>query len=327
MNRGIFSSLIENQNYKDSDKRISVELQTYHRFWYDLLVNPNSISKDIDTRQQIYDYMKEQKQKVESHLEKRFIYFICSRVKVRFNLKRKPFYNPFNNNLTIHLLIGKKEEKHIIKHKFYDVHLQDFSKPKIDLTDKFITLTDSNGNLTTLSIHDLLESSRYSFGISSKVEYVGSTKNPHIRPINGSHTGLSDALYKLSNEDFDFMIYFNIFNVITETSNSKSIFNFVFANSMTDEISVEKEGKLIENSFIFYYDAESQNRNRKREKTELLEVLKKLELENNVKAIKFYYETEELNDYTLFSSTAVKSNYSHKFSVTIKDGDINIIRE
>lgn len=70
MNRGIFSSLIENQNYKDSDKRLSVELQTYHRFWYDLLVNPNSISKDIDTRQQIYDYMKEQKQKVESHLEK-----------------------------------------------------------------------------------------------------------------------------------------------------------------------------------------------------------------------------------------------------------------
>lgn len=99
-----------------------------------------------------------------------------------------------------------------------------FSNLKIDLTDKYITLTDSNGDLTTASVHDFLEGSDINLGISSNVEYVGYTENPHTRPTNGSHTGLSDTLYKVSNEDFDTLIYFNVFKVITEGCRYNSSF-------------------------------------------------------------------------------------------------------
>lgn len=95
MYRGIFSYLSSNDMYNSSEKEWIVELDRYHRYWYDLIVNPSEVAEYFDTRQLIVDYLKKIKKEVEAHLEKRFIYFICSRERVRFNINKKPSYNPF----------------------------------------------------------------------------------------------------------------------------------------------------------------------------------------------------------------------------------------
>jgi len=327
LSRGLFSSIKENDIYKDSDKKWIVELQRYYRYWYDLIVNPDEVAEGFDTRKLIVNYLKVIKKEVEEKLEKRFVYFICSRTKVRFNIKKRPTYNPFTKKVKIHLLIGKNEKHKSIHCQFFDKNLGRFCKPKIDLTDKYITLTDSHGDLTTASIHDFLERADINLGISSNVEYVGFTENPHKRPTNGSHTGLSDTLYKVSNEHCDTFIYFNIFNVITEATGNSFKINFVIPNSMTDEIGVELEGKILEKCLIFYFNAVSQSRNKDKELSELKNRLAGIARENRIRSISFYYEIEDSNDYGLFSSSVVSAKHSHRFTVRIADDDVEINRD
>lgn len=324
MSRDQYSSIINNNAYKNAEKDWGIELDRYHKYWYDLVVYNQDVAEYFDTRKLIYEYLKELKKNVEESLEKRFIYFICSREKVRFNTKIKPSYNPFTRKMKIHILIGKNEKPSTIKCMFFDALSKKPVRPKIILSDKYITIEDSLGNLTTASIHDFLESANIQLGIFNKVEYVGYTKNPHTRPTNGSHTGLSDTLYKISNENLDTLIYFNIFKVTTCAISKKHLFNFTLPNAMTNEINAELEGKLIEKSLILYFDSFSQNRNKEKEYSELKENLSKIKKENNIKSIQFNYEFEEFNEYGIFFSSKTPPKIRHSFTVQNLDDKIDI---
>nr|CDQ35142.1 hypothetical protein BN993_04610 [Virgibacillus halodenitrificans] len=324
MSRGMFSLIINNDIYKQSEKEWIVELQRYHRYWYDLVVNPNEVADYFDTRKLIVDYLRDIKAQVEENLEKRFVYFICSRTRVRFNIEKKPSYNPITKMVKIHILVGKERSKKSIKCKFFDFHKNRFCRPKIDLTEKYITITDSRGDLTTSSIHDFLEAANIFLGIDSKVEYVGYTKNPHTRPTNGAHTGLSDVLYKISDENYDSLIYFNVFKVTTRAISENSMLNFTVANAMTDEVNAEFEGSILEKRFIFYFDSISQNRNKDKEMQEFKKALHKIDVENKVNSIHISYEFERPNEYGVFSSSKVPPKLGHVFTVRKNKENVEI---
>lgn len=324
MNRGIYSSILGNDFYQNSEKELIVELERYHKYWYDLIVNPNEVADYFNSREAIVSYLKTVKKNVDDHLKKRFVYFICSRTKIRFNTNKKPFYNPVTKKMKIHILVGKSEKKQIIKCQFFDIPTNKFCKPKLKITDKYITITDSRGDLVTASVHDFIEQAGINLGLYSNVEYVGYTKNPHTRPTNSSHAGLSDVLYKVSNESYDIFIYFNVFKVTTQAANNKAKLNIVISNAMTDELDVELEGKLIEKCFIFYFDALSQNRNKDQEMTELKNSLDKINNENKINRVNFIYEFEEENEYGVFSSSKVLPSINHTFNVIKVEDDVKI---
>lgn len=319
MTRGIYSSLIENEAYKQAEKDWFVELSRSYMYWYDLVINPSEAGEIFNTRKLIVDYLEQLKKEVEKNLEKRFVYFICSRTKVRFNTRRKPRYNPLTKRLKIHLLIGKKERK-TVKVKFYDIVTHNFFKPKVELTEKYITVTDDRGDKATSSIHDFLSGSGINLGYNTKIQYVGYTKNPHTRPTNGAHSGLNEVLYNVSNEEHDTLIFFNLFKVTTDAKNTNMMFNFVVANSMIDEIKVDLEGLLIEKCFILYFDSNNQTKNKEKEREELKNNLLKLSKENKINSIQFCYEFETLNDYWSLSSSKVKPQPRHVFTVSL-DGE------
>ncbi|MCX8964389.1 hypothetical protein EHW66_04990 [Erwinia psidii] len=313
--RGIFSSLLSHKLYSSDEKKWVVELEKHHCYWYDLVVNPKEVADYFDTRKLIVDKLMKIKEEVDSHLEKRFIYFICSREKVRFNVKRKPSYNFFTGQVKIHILIGAAKKRKKIKCTFVDINTGKVFRPGISLTEKFITLKDANGYLTTYPIHDFLDNTDINLGIDSRVEYVGYTKNPHTRPTNGAHTGLSDVLHEVAEENRDCLIYFNVFKVTTHSKNAAHGINFYFANAMSNEVDVDLEGKILEKCFIFYFDSVNQSRNKEIEWQELEKNLLKLAQKNKIKAIHIHYEFKEVNDYGIFSSSRVPASERHFFTV------------
>ena len=325
MHRGLFSSLSAHQAYHSNAKDWMVELERYHRYWYDLVVNPNDVAEYFDTRSLIVDYLSGIKKEVEAHLEKRFVYFICSRERVRFNVKKSPTYNPLTRKMKIHLLVGEKNHKRSFTCQFVDRASGRFFRPDVKVTDKYITLKDATGYLVTYSVHDFLEQTHTSLGLDSRVEYVGFTKNPHTRPTNGSHTGLSDVLHQLAEEKRDSLIYFNTFRVYAYAKNNKYNLNFTFANAMTNEVDAELEGKLIEKCFIFYFDAKNQTRNKINERKELEKSLAKIADENKINSIHINYDVEEGNEYTLFSSSRVPASPQHLFTVKKDQEGVKII--
>lgn len=326
LSRGLFSSIINNEEYRSSEKEWIVELQRYHMYWYDLVINPGEVADYFDTRSLIVEYLKHIKQCVEESLEKRFIYFICSRTKVRFNAKKKPTYNPITKTVKIHILLGGEQKKTSVKVKFFDGALNRFWNPKIVLTDKYITITDSRGDLTTASIHDFLSGTRVNFGLHSNVEYVGYTENPHLRPTNGAHSGLNEVLYRVPNDSFDTLIYFNVFKVTTNAVSADSMLNFVLSNAMTDEIGAELEGKIIEKCFILYFDSKNQTKNKEKERSELTNNLRKIIDENRIRAIHIGYGFEEAHEYGFFASSSIPPSHEHIFNVKVVDSKLEINR-
>lgn len=326
MNRGFFASIINNEVYKNSEKNWSVELSNSWMYWYDLLANPNDTGYPFDTKKLIVEYLTNLKKEVEQSLEKRFVYFICSRPKIRFNTKKNPTYNPLTKRYKFHLLVGKKARKKTARVAFFNIKTEKFEKKEFEITEKYITITDGEGDKITSSIHDFLSNAEVNFEFPTNVEYVGYTKNPDSRPTNGAHTGLSDVLHNVSNEESDILILFNLFKVSTCASSQNQALNFLISNPMTNEVNVDLEGQIIEKCFILYFDSDKQNKNKENEKNELKNNLLKLSQENKIGSIRVYYEFERPTEYWLLSSSNIAPRAGHRFTVKLTDDNLEIIK-
>ena len=321
----MFESIIDNVAYQEGYKDWFITLSYSSIHWYDLIVNPKQINSTFDTKQIITNQLKILKQQVEEELEKRFIYFICSRTKVRFNTNKTPTYNPITKTIKLHLLIGKDNIKKSIKIIIENIIIEKYIFPKVMITDKFITFYLKNGNTISSSVHDLLNTLDINLGINSKIQYVGYTKNPNTRPINGTHAGLSEVLYNVYTQDNDIFIIFNLFKITTKSLNNNYGFNFIIPNSMSNEIDVDLEGQILEKCLILFFNSSNQTKNKEKEYTELKNNLLEISNENKINTIQFYYEFERYNEYWFFYSSKVEANTKHIFTLELKNNSLQII--
>ena len=321
MNRGICDFYSHDRVYNNSKKEWLVGLVQSQMYWYELLVNGH---EKIDTRKLIVNQVKNLKEDVESCLEKRFVYFICSRKKVRFCIDTPPVLTPFHGFMKLRVLVGReKEPKEFVVEALYD-EFWDAVIPEIDETGRFIIFTHPSGHSNCFSIHDYLMNFHVNLGYSTKVEYVGVTKNPNDRPLNGVHGGLTDVLYNVSNDDNDILVFFNIFKVITNAAGNKYNITYNIANAMTDEVKVDQEGDVIEKAFRFYFDSDTQKRHRDTERREIVNDLKDMSQKNNIQSVHMLYEVEDESEYYQFSSSKVLPKHSHCFTIALSDDDINL---
>jgi hypothetical protein len=319
MNRGMFKSLVGHDGYTSAEKDWLVELSFTSCHWYDLLSSP---PPQIDTRKNIVDYLAALRQQVEESLEKRFIYFICTRKRVRFNTRKKPTYSRFTSRMTFHVLVGRDEKPMQFEITFRDAESGRPFKPTVEIDDRFIAWGPEGETKALSSIHDFLMTCDIDLGFPTLVQYVGYTQSPEKRPTNGSHTGLSDVLARVSNEENDVFLIFNLFKVLTKASNAPYMLNFIFANAMTDEIDVDLEGRIIEKCFISYFDSENQTRARDNERAELRNNLEALIKQNKINSVQFVYDVDPPTEYWKLGSSRVRPNLKHAFTVRLESGDI-----
>jgi hypothetical protein len=135
---------------------------------------------------------------------------------------------------------------------------------------------------------------------------------------------LTDVLRRVSNEDNDIFVTFNLFKVISLATGSPSLINFAVPNAMTDEIKVDLEGKIIEKCFILYFDSENQFRNKAKERTELINNLKHLGQENKIRAIHICYEPDGPSEYSVLCSSKVEPKSRHVFAARLNGEDLHI---
>lgn len=324
MHRGIFSSLTDNDIYKTSRKRWYVELLFSRMYWYEHV----SVEHELfPTRAAIVAELKKFKEELKSSLDKRFIYFIASRKRVRFNVNKRPRYQFLGHGLVLHLSIGahKKDRKIVVP--IIDDGTGQVSKPTVQITEEHITLIDNSGNSITYSVHDFLSRTGLDFGISSEIHYVGFTKNPNSRPINGSHSGLNDVLYSVPTENEDIFVFYNLFKVLSCSLNDDYNMNFVLANSMTDEVDVDTEGELIEKTLLLYFNASLQRRNKNKELLELRSNLRQLSERLNIESVSINYAFEKADPYFRFMSSQVPASWDHFLPILLLMGTLLLSRD
>jgi hypothetical protein len=317
----MFRSLAGQDGYQSAEKDWIVELLSSNCYWYDLLASP---PPEVDTRKGIVQYLGALRQVVEESLEKRFIYFICTRKRVRFDTSKKPRYRLLGSSLVFHVLVGREQKSVRLEVDFIDPASGRPFKPVVDISDRFISVRSGDGAPILMSIHDFLMSVHIDMGFPTMVQYVGYTQSPETRPTNGSHTGLSDVLARVSNEENDVFLIFNLFKVLTKATNAGNMLNFIVANAMTDEIGADLEGRIIEKCFISYFDSENQTRARKAESGELKRSLRNIGANNKINSVQFVYEAEPPTEYWMLGSSHISPSLRHVFTVRLRDGEIFI---
>lgn len=300
--------LIKSELYKKSTKELVVGLKEFHRYWYDLIVFPNAVADYFDSRELIRKKLATLKKEISEHFDKHFVYFIVSRKLVRFDIENEAIIN--TNDIRVKLLIGKDRQEKIINFSL------DFAVYKIDLLDKYITIWKNENLKYTYTIHEFLDHFNINLGIYNKVEYVGYTKNPDTRPTNGSHSGLNDVLYKVPNNDNDFLIIFNIFETLVKAYNEKIDYRFLVMNPLEAKL----EGELIEKCLISYFNSDNQNRNRTKEEKEIINTINN----EGFNSVTINYEYELVNDYSYFFSNSRRVNKRHFFTIKANSDSLEL---
>lgn len=322
MTRGYLGNLASNPAYAGLTKDWYVTLQQSSCYWYDLIVNPPDL---VDTRSSISSHLEELRVKVEQTLEKRFIYFFASRTKVCFDVGRPPRYSLFGKWLSIALLIGRDRRRHTIKIKFGGLDGR-LMTPKVQVSERFISLIHSDTASQTFSVHDFLQAFDISLGIPTRVHYVGITKDPGDRPLSRKHRGIADTLYNVSNEENDFFVFINLFKVMAKAKNAPYGLHFVVANSMIDEIPTDEEGRIVESALIAYFDCTSQHVNREQERSVLNNQLSSLAEKHKIRSVSLHLELESPNEYFIFGSAAAPAALSHSFLLRRAQAGVEIER-
>jgi len=314
MKRGQYNGITDYQPYVESEKRWLIELRQVQMIWYTALVQD---LEPVSCRENNKTLLKKFKKWVENGIEKRFIYFIATRKKVRF-ADVKPYWSS-DGVLNVFLLIGRDRELKSVKVPAFTKSFE-----HVDVTEETITFHDGNDNGDSYQVHVFLRDFDVNLGFETVVEYVGKTKNPDKRPTDGNHAGLSRVLHKAADGDTDVFLMFNLFKVVTRAERNSRGQVIVMPNSLSDEVGVDKEADIIEKSFIRYFDAECQSENRTREMGELKNNLKQITDEHNIVSVSVSYGVKGGSDYYRLKSKRRRAGDIHEFNLSIAGGEVAV---
>lgn len=319
--RGYLSSVKENAAYKEAEKEWHVELTDYTVYWFDLLVNP---PEGIDFQKIFSDQLRAYRKAVEENNDKRFVYFITSRDKVRFSTKKPPKYSFSKKEIVIYLEVGARSKSRRIKLPALP-EVIGTRLPVITGDGRFIGIwppgqEKSNG----ITVHEFLMMFNIDVGIDTEVLYVGSTDDPARRPLKRDHRGYSDSVYGVSTTEKDVFVYYNLFKALSVTKDAPYGLHFALGNSMIDEVQKEEEGLLLEHGLIHYFGAKSQELSKDQEYGRLRQGLTRLRDKYKITSVNYHMEAEAPTEYWNLFSQQVPSQHRHQFSLQVSGAEVKV---
>lgn len=324
MLRGYFDFMKDQAIYAESEKDWHVELLNSTYVWYDMIIDP---LEGFDVAGDMRKYLRGIKEGLKSTLGKHFVYFLASRVRVRFCTDRKPRYQLLSGKLEFYIEIGRSR---IRKKCTADVWISksgERAHPEVEITDRYLTIHNGYGGRASMSIYEILDRCEIDTGISSEVQYVGYTENPEERPLNRKHRGFGDMLHWTTREDeaYDYFVFYNLFKVTSVAIQPGAVLNFMLSNSMIDEVPADIEGRILEKVLIKYFDAKSQESNKKRESSELNNQLEEFAAKYRINSITFDIEMGRPCELFRFFSRSVAPAHRHHFTCQIGKAGAEIV--
>lgn len=316
MTRGLYSSIQEMPEYNNAEKSWHITIDSSYFLWYDLIIDPPFDEAKKELKEMLNNF----KEYVESTNEKRFIYFVTSRKKVRFNVKKQPKFSFFDRRkLTIYFLIGNKGKRKI------EIYFPSEIPNNVTVDEKFIYFHRESSESLAYPIHYFLRDFGINLGIASEVHYVGITEDPVRRTLGFKHRGLTEILYKVPTSENDIFLTVNTFKVGSFTKIEERAIDIISTNSMIYDIPLEKEGLVIEKALIYYFNSEFQEIDKKAwgEFRNLLIMMKE---KKNIGSVSFHLELNEPNEYDIMGSKDVEARISHSFLWQLKDKEPELMR-
>jgi hypothetical protein len=208
-------------------------------YWYDLLADGTPLP---DFRDPVGRYLRRMQFALDGTMEKRLIYFLVARPRVRIDPQRSISWGFFSLKLTIPILIGAQARKSTITIELDVPFEATLKKPTVELQDKYLLL--NWGALTeTFSIHDLLQ--RHDTGLpnAGKILYVGQTHDPSGKLAKGMVTAVN-RLREATEQDHDSFLLVQRYDVQVQTTSTE----------LLEEPSIRSRTDIVEGALIRYFE-------------------------------------------------------------------------
>ena len=299
MRRGLFENIIPDCFNKKS-RNWNITLLRSFDVWCEL-----SFSEDV--LKYYRSMIREQINNVtfpKDDFERFPIYYISKRKKVRICKHIK-----YMSNNNIYLLICEGVRLKIIKIEISELakvlQLDNSMGIVINVQYKYISCMDKNRKEMRMYVYDLLYHFGYKFKSENEILYVGYTQNPEDRPFKGTHEGLTQILYNYYDKrKEDIFISYQQFHVNSLVTNG--LITIQSSNTMTNEIDIVTESKIIESSLIKYY-LEGKRYNYIREENYLLNRLKDDLFDRKITSLIFLLDYKKSNSMFYYKDGRTRS--------------------
>jgi hypothetical protein len=296
-----------------------VNLLEVDAFWHQMI--RQRIHPELNSRRDVRRKIADAKRRHAGYFDRRFIYFICSRHKVRFSVTSQARLSMAANQLLVHLEIHGQQA--VVQHsvpadRFLRIdgsgrpHL-----PQVENSEVAITFSYPGSYRETMSVHDFLLTHEIDLGFGSYVHYVGLTKNPDTRPLSGRHDGRARTLARLQGTERDVLFFYNTFAVRYLADDPALHARFWVSNAMSDDVDILAEGLTLEKLFIGHFLPDCQG-DLESELTQLNNRLGTLHQQHNVARVNVDFEVDSTSDYYSFYSQHVPLLSRSAFTLNLR---------
>lgn len=262
------------------------------------------------------------KEKIKKDIDRRFIYFIVSRKKINITKIKlnKRFFTvwldiPLYRKRSIKIKIDINKFNILCWKLLKYLKLENNRDINIAHNSERIFFIIDDENSISIDIYKFIEELKINLPMNeSEVKYIGLTKNPDRRPLDGNHSGLNRILHDKKNDE-EIFIYYNLFKVSVTAKSNDSPIIFTGSNAYLDEIDINREALIIEHALIDYFNPEYQGTDIDKSKHKI----KSLYENFNIKEVFLTYDTTLNAGFNITGSKHTAYKDGHHFAYTFID--------
>jgi hypothetical protein len=261
-------------------------------YWHD---QTEEVIDTLDCREEIAEDLLRMKQAAADQPDQRFIYFICSRKRIRFSRSFPPQYSAVTRQLTYYLEVGADKELMRMTTPIRTI----IENPKIRFTERVLSYQQDSKSDIMGSVHEFHHFNAIELGLVSNVHYIG-TK---------AEEGLAGTLRNVSREENDIFHYYNVFRIGAQRARA-------------DHTTMRFEGQLLEDVLVYYFKPGPQ-----RELAELKARIATVGRDLNVGSVAVKLQSEYQNEYFRFGSATVPAAGAHRFWLNTATSEVTVVTE
>jgi len=289
--------------------------------WYDLVAGFPSIP---DIRDPVGRYLRRMQFDLEATAEKRLLYFVVTRPRVRFDAKRATQWGFFSLKLTIPLLVGAQEERQHVTIELEVPFAATLKKPVVTLSEHFVTL-NWGGLVEALSIHDVLQNYDNDVKFPSKLLYVGQTKDPAGRLPKARLTAVQ-KLHQQHSEDSDMLLLIQRMNVTVTSDEGDPADLPENQNPVAVDALTKDRMDLIECALIKYFEEPSTRTRSAQEMLARRGRIIEVQAAHKVAGFRIDLRLAQAGKYHELQSERVAASRAHIIDCVVLGGEIGVTR-
>lgn len=289
--------------------------------WYDLIAGFPVIP---DIRDPVGRYMRRMQFDLEAAMEKRLIYFVINRPRVRFDTTRAPSWGFFSLKLNVPILVGNDERRASVSIELEVPFAATMKKPTVAVTDKFITF-NWGGLVEAMSIHDVMQKFDNDVDFASRVQYVGQTRDPAGR-LAKARLASVQKVHQQNSEDYDMLLLIQRMNVEVVSAEGDPLSMPANQNPVAVDALQKDRMDAADCALARFFEGEITRHRTDKERGQRRERMREIERTNQLEGFRIDLRLEGAGKYHNLISDVQPASAAHLLDCQVELGEVIVTR-